>query len=200
MNQNELFPDSPADAGLTQYFRRAGKRGSAFFLVGAVFTAAMEIARLDILLEKSPGITLTGPEAVAILSSLKLYEDTDDSGDFDAAFDTLIETLDLPSPVDGVVEFTMGDFGAPVNAGQIGSYLLIAELTPDAMAQTVDNLRLTLLTTRSRLEDATFDTPLVLRSPEDVPTPLLVIEPVLLFSDGFESGDTTVWAATFGLP
>ena len=72
----------------------------------------------------------------------------------------------------------------------------MVETTPDAPAQATDTLRITLRTSRSRMEDTTYDSPLALQSPEDISTQILLIEdPNQIFTDGFESGDTTAWTA-----
>lgn len=152
-----------------------------------------EVARLALLLEESPGDPLTGPEALSIITSLSFYEDIDASGDFDAGIDTLIATLPAPSPVVGLLTFNLPNFAATINGGTFRDYFLTVEMAADATAQAVNSLRITLLTPQSRMEDATYDSPLVLQSPENTATQVMVIENPL-FSDGFESGGTTAWS------
>lgn len=154
-----------------------------------------EIARLDLLLEEAPGAPLSGPEAGSILANLHFYEDIDGSGDFDPDADDLIGTLLSPAPVDGVVSFVLPDFLATIGSASFRNYFLVVEMTADATAQATDSLRITLLTRQSRMEDAIYDSPLTLKSPEDVATQVLaIVNPI--FDDGFESGDTSLWSVT----
>lgn len=75
-------------------------------------------------------------------------------------------------------------------------YVLVAETTADSDLQSLPSFRLTLESSRSRMEDAHYDTPLVLLSPEDHTTSqVLLVEDPTIFADGFESGDTTQWSA-----
>jgi len=161
--------------------------------LGRTGDSGAEIARLDLLLEEAPGDPLSGPEASSVLAGLKLYEDFDGSGTFDPGTDVLIGSMPSPEPVDGVISFGLPDFPTPISHLDFSDYFLVVEMTADATAQATDSLQITLLTGRSRMEDANYDSPLVLQSPEDVSTQLMIIENAL-FRDDFESGDTTMWS------
>ncbi|MEM6796854.1 MAG: VCBS repeat-containing protein, partial [Acidobacteriota bacterium] len=158
-----------------------------------------EIAALELLLEAAPGNPLSGSEASSILDELRFYEDIDASGSLDPQVDTLIATLASPSPSAGALRFELPDFAAPIGSSGFRNYFLAALLTPDAVAQSVDSLRVTLRTAESRMEDAFYDSPLALFDPEDASTPVLTIEEVL-FADDFESGDTTGWSSAVSSP
>lgn len=134
-------------------------------------------------------------EASSVLAALRFHEDLDGSGDFDPGPDLLIAELLSPSPTAGSLTFTLPDFVNTIGTVSPRTYFLVVETTPDAPAQATDTLRITLRTSRSRMEDTTYDTPLALQSPQDVSTQILLIEdPNLIFSDGFESGDTSGWS------
>ncbi|MEM8995828.1 MAG: VCBS repeat-containing protein, partial [Acidobacteriota bacterium] len=161
---------------------------------GGVGDNQAEIAALELLLEAAPGDPLSASEASSVIEELRLYEDLDDSGDLDPAVDDLIATLAAPAPSAGALRFELPDFTATISSSSFRSYLLAAQLTADAIAQPVDSLRVTLRTAESRMEDAFYDSPLVLFDPEDASTPVLPIEDVL-FADGFESGGLSRWSA-----
>ncbi|MEO1369746.1 MAG: VCBS repeat-containing protein, partial [Acidobacteriota bacterium] len=168
---------------------------SALLLISAITfgrsgDSQAEIAALELLLEAAPGDPLSTAEASSVIDELRFYEDLDDSGDLDPGVDDLIATLPAPSPVAGALRFELPDFVATIGSSGFRSYFLAVQLTADATAQPVDSLRITLRTAESRMEDAVYDSPLVLFDPEDVSTPVLRIEEVL-FGDGFESGDTS---------
>ncbi|MEM1181704.1 MAG: VCBS repeat-containing protein [Acidobacteriota bacterium] len=163
--------------------------------LGRVGDNQAEIAALELLLEETPGDPLSGPEASSVLDELRFYEDIDGSGDLDPDVDTLIATLAAPEPDAGALRFELPDFAATIGSANFRSYFLAALMTSDAVAQSVDSLRVTLRTSESRMEDATYDSPLVLFDPEETSTPVLTIENVL-FADGFESGDTSRWSST----
>lgn len=180
---------SPLDDGATSALLRVNA-GS----LGRNGDSPVEISSLALLLEETPGDPLTGPEASSIIAGFSFYEDTDASGDFDGGLDTLIASSASPSPTDGLFVFVLPNFLATINSGTFRDYFLVVEMAPDAIAQAPNSLRVTMLTGASRMEDATYDSPLVLQSPEDTSTQVLVIE-LPLFADGFESGGTTLWSS-----
>ncbi|MEO1083670.1 MAG: VCBS repeat-containing protein [Acidobacteriota bacterium] len=162
--------------------------------LGRVGDNQAEIAALELLFEEAPGDPLSAVEAGSVIDELRLYEDLDDSGDLDPMVDMLVGTLAAPAPNAGELRFELPDFVATISSTSFRSYFLAVQLTADAVAQSVDSLRVTLRTAESRMEDTVYDSPLVLLDPEDASTQVLRIEEVL-FADGFETGDTSRWSA-----
>ncbi|MEL7058579.1 MAG: VCBS repeat-containing protein [Acidobacteriota bacterium] len=154
-----------------------------------------EIALLDLLFEEAPGLPADATELSSVVDAVSLYEDIDSSGTFDDSIDFLIGRLSTPTAIAGVVGFELPDFTATIGSSGFRNYFLVIETSADAEAQSLDLLRLTLRIDRSRMEDAVYGAPLILRAPENVSTLSLAIQDVL-FADGFESGNLDGWAAS----
>jgi len=150
-----------------------------------------EIAALRFRLTDGDDVPLPDATADSIFSGFELWEDLDDSGTFNPGVDDLIGAASsVMLGGNGEAELVLPDFEGGI-ASTFRDYLLVAETSPVSDQQGLDSFRLTLLTGRSRMEDAFYDTPLVLLSPEDVSTSRVLLDFELpIFADGFESQGT----------
>jgi hypothetical protein len=123
-----------------------------------------------------------------VFAGFAVWDDVDASGTFDPGTDALIgETTSLTLDGNGAADLVLPDFSVGI-ASAFRDFFLVAETRAASDQQGLASFRLTLRTGFWRMEDAFFDTPLVLRSPEDAATSrvLLDFEPPI-FADGFES-------------
>ena len=156
--------------------------------LGRVGDNLAEIAILRFRLTDGDDLPLTDSLANSVFADFALWEDLDDSGTFDAGMDQLIGSASgLTLDGNGEAELVLPDFSVGL-ASTFRDFFLVVSTSAASDQQGLASFRLTLRTGRSRVEDAVFDTPLVLLSPEDVATSrvLLLFEPPI-FADGFES-------------
>jgi hypothetical protein len=154
-----------------------------------------EIANLALRLVDGNGTPVPDAMADSVFAKFSIWEDLDDSGDLDPVSDQLIAEWDsFTVDGDGRFVLTLPDMPAQIGPNY-RDYFLVAETTSNSDLQGLASFRLTLESSRSRMEDAHYDTPLVLLSPEDHTTSqvLLSFDPNI-FEDGFESGDTSAWS------
>ena len=185
--QAELLASSVAPAELAPASRAALLRINARRL-GRAGDNLAEISALRFRLTDGDDAPLPDATAASLFAGFALWEDIDDSGAFEPGTDELIgsaSSFTLDS--NGEAELVLPDFSVGI-ASTFRDFFLTAETAAASDQQGLESFRLTLLTGRSRMEDAFYDTPLVLRSPEDTPTSrvLLNVEPPI-FADGFES-------------
>ena len=147
-----------------------------------------EIEALRLRLADDSDNALSGSMADAVFSEIALWQDLDDSGTFDPGSDQLIGSSTIfVLDSNGEFDLILPDFDNGIGP-VFRDYFLVLETTSDSDQQGVDAFRLTLLTEHSRMEDALYDSPLVLLNPEDVCTSiiLLTFDPPI-FANGFES-------------
>ena len=131
-----------------------------------------ELARLGLLFEEAPGDPLTSPEANAVIESLRLYRDANADGVFEPAGDSLVASLTNLTLVGGVQDFPLadGDSNVQLDFGAPRTYFLVPELTANAGLQSPNRFRITHLgvgPSASRVEDRSFDIPLLPSCPTD---------------------------------
>lgn len=159
--------------------------------------AAIELASLVLRFESVPGVPLTTPELAVAVAGLTIYHD-DGSGTFEAGVDLPIASLAPPPLVGGLGTLVLPD-GHPdlelAFADSSDLYFLTAEIAVGALAAGIPGLVVTLDPgDGSVAEHDLFDTAL---APEYAVATLAEIEIVsgAIFSDGFESQDTSAWSA-----
>jgi len=164
-------PDEFASASSEELLRISARR------LGRSGDNPAEIARLRLQFNDQDDNALSASAANAVFSEVALWQDQDDSGTLDPGIDLFIEsTSSLPLDSNGEFDFTLPDFSVDIESGFL-DYFLVLSTTADADQQGLDAFRLTLLTPRSRMEDAVYDSPLVLLNPEALTTSIILLEP-----------------------
>jgi hypothetical protein len=161
---------------------------------GRAGEAALELDALAFLFEESFGSPLTDAQLAAVVETLRLYRD-DGSGTFNSADDTAVASFPAPSLDAGLSVLPLpSDAGLRHQPAETPvTYFLTVELTPDATAEGLDSLRISHVPARgSTARNADHGTPLMLEHSGEVTASFTIVAP--LFTDGFESGDTSAWS------
>ncbi len=155
-----------------------------------------EVAGIDLFLDDGSGTALTGAQADALLYGIYVFEDDDDSGDFDPAFDSEVWSAMTFALVDGVltVDLVDGDTHLLITP-PLGRTLFVALVfETDAAEQAPGQVQITFRPASSSVEDWENDIPLSLEWAEETSSGIVIpTNPNLIFADGFESGDTSAW-------
>jgi hypothetical protein len=152
--------------------------------LGRAADGPLELSMLGLKLEQAPGDPLTNAEANALIESLRIYADTDGSGEFEPS-DELVLSVPVLALVGGVqaVPLEDGNPNVQVVPGTPRTYFVVAELTANANAQAVREFRVSLLGLgpwASTAEDRTHDLALVPACPADVASSVMGATPVTL--------------------
>ena len=153
----------------------------------------LELSKVGLRLEASPGVALSSAEANALIDTLRLYRDTNGNGYFDPT-DTRVVSLANLNPSTAIqLSIPDDDLDARVAAAASRGFFVVVQLTSNAAAQTPNTFRFSHLGTGSEgsgAEDATHDIALVPSCPVDFAGATVVVaeetpEP-LIFLDDFE--------------
>jgi len=117
---------------------------------GATGGPDLEIASLGLRIDVTPGVALTGAQSSNLLNAIEVHADTNGTGIFEPAADSLIGTLLGPLPAaNGTLSFPLAN-SAPtevrVIAGQSRAYFVVVRLTGNASSHTPHTLRITHVT------------------------------------------------------
>jgi hypothetical protein len=172
--------------------------------------APVELSAVSLLFEEGAGDPLTQQQLDDLVTAVRLYRD-DGSGTFDPALDAEVAELTTLSLADGQALLGLPDDVPELQldpAGASATFFVAVELTPTAGTAGISTLTVThtpgvpctvcdatLPAEPSAAENADFDLPLT----QEVSAPLaasFAVAPVHIFSDGFESGDTSAWEWT----
>ncbi len=156
-----------------------------------------EIASIALRLSDGDGTPLTDAQADALLYRLLVFEDDDDSGDFDSASDSEIAEVSTFALTDGILTIPMPDGDDKVRLTPTSSRVLfvVPVFEDDAAHQSPGQLEITHVAGTSSIEDRDHDLALRLEwAPEISSGVVAPTDPDLLFADDFESGDTTAWS------
>ena len=158
--QTALATVSTAPATLREGWRDAALR-VAVSNRGVSGDNNAQLFTLGLLLEKSAGVPLTTAEANLLLDNLAVYLDTNSSGLFEPASDTLVGKVDNLALTSGVLAFPF----SPVSPSSIQippastrNYFVVAKIAATASSQAANTFRITHLskgTGRTVLRDAT---------------------------------------------
>ena len=172
---------------------------------GGGFDHDEELATLALGFDDGTGaplsVPLTSAQAGALVARLQIYRDNGDAT-FGAG-DTLVSTVSSLALVGGVqtVTFVDGDSQVQVVQGTPRKYFAVIGATGNASTHAPGQLRLTHVVSGSTAEDRAADLPLVLEYVTNVSSGVVTFTgPVVntMLSDGFESGNTSLW--TFTIP
>jgi len=156
-----------------------------------------EIASLTLRLSDGNGTPLSDAQADALLYRLLIFEDDDDSGDFDSASDSQIAEVSTFALSDGVLSIPMPDGDDKVRMTPTGSRVLFVApvFENNAAYQSPGQLEISHISGSSSIEDR--DNDMALRLEWAVETSSGTVTPTAhdeIFSDGFESGNTDAWS------
>ena len=156
--------------------------------------AAEELVEIVLRLEDSAGVSLTSPQANALIDSLSLYCD-DGSGAFDGS-DSLVTSLGSLAVVAGRVTLTVppGNPDSQVVWGNDRLLFVVLQLQADAETAEPNRFRVSHLAVDSSARDLAHDLPLVIQY--DAATTATISVGLPLFADGFDTGTTDAWSTT----
>ena len=156
-----------------------------------------EVAAIDLFLGDGFGVALNSAEVDALLYGIFIFEDDDDSGDFDSAFDSEVGSAATFSLVDGVqtIDLVDGDGKVQISPTQSRTLFVAIVFEDDAADQTPGQIEITHLPGSSSVEDRDHDLPLRLEWAPSCSSGIVVpTNPGLIFADGFESASTDQWS------
>ncbi len=168
--------------------------------IGHPEDSSEELTSLDFLFESQPGVPMTSSQANALLNSLLVYLD-DGDGNCYLGTDTQLTVVGDIQLSGGrlSIPFVDGDTNVRLDPNISRRYCLFLDGKPSASSQNPNTLRITHLsdgTLHSELssgEDRVHDIPLRLEWAADTSTPVMTFLSTMIFSDGFESADTSAW-------
>jgi hypothetical protein len=161
----------------------------------------LEPATLTLGLAGSDGLPLSQVESDALFQGIYIFEDDDDSGDFDPAFDSEVASQLPPVVTGGDAVFVLpdGDSHLQVTPSTDRVLFVAVALRTGAAAAAKNQFQVVLWGGETAAEDWNHDTPLLVENPVDVSSGLVTANVVSdIFSDGFESGNTVQWSSTVG--
>ena len=158
----------------------------------------MELAAVAVRLEETTGDPLNAFEAASLIDAIQVYGDDGDSI-FEPGVDPLLASGSVAViDGDGVVWVDLADYllGPAIPPVSQRTFFVALDLANPFLAAAPETLRVTLLTDGGSVcegDDREHQIPLTLEWRADVSTATLSVLDDL-FSDGFESGDTSAWS------
>ncbi len=159
----------------------------------------MELAAVAVRLEETAGDPLSPFEAASLIDALQVYGDDGDSI-FEPGVDSLLASSSVAGiNAYGVVWVDLADYllGAAIPPVSQRTFFVAVDLANPFLAAAPETLRVTLLTDDGSVcegDDREHQIPLTLEWRPDVASATLSVFDDL-FSDGFESGDSSRWSA-----
>ncbi len=162
----------------------------------------LEPAELELVFTDGTGVPLSQAESDGLFHGVWIFEDDDDSGDFDSAFDSEVVSQVPPILTDGATTLTLpdGDSHLEVTPSVARTLFVGVALVAGAPLASPNQFMVVHRTGGSSAEDRTYDTGLSIEDPMDVSSTAVTAEapPAEIFSDDFETGDTSEWSTTVG--
>lgn len=162
----------------------------------------LEPATLTIGFAGADGLPLTQGEMDALFQGIYIFEDDDDSGDFDPASDSEVASMVPPVVSDGDVVLVLpdGDSHLRVTPSAERVLFVAVALKWGAAAAPTNQFQIVNWAGKATAEDWDHDTPLLVENPVDVSSGLITATagPPEIFSDDFESGDHLAWSTAVG--
>ncbi len=169
---------------------------------GIVADGNLEPAQLELAFTDETGVPLSQAESDALFFGVYVFEDDDDSGDFDPAFDSEVVNQVPPILTDGATTLTLpdGDSHLEVTPSVARTLFVAVGLVAGAPMASPNQFMVVHRTEGSSAEDRTYDTGLSIEDPVDVSSTAVTAEapPAEIFADDFETGDTSEWSTTVG--
>jgi hypothetical protein len=168
---------------------------------GIATDSNLEPASITLGFAGADGLPLSQAESDALISGVYLFEDDDDSGDFDSAFDSEVASQVPPVLDDGDVTIVLpdGDAHLEVTPSVERTLFVAVAIASGAASATPNQFQIAHWTEESAAEDRDHDTPLLIENPVDLSSGLVTAaEDLDIFSDDFETGDTSEWSSTVG--
>lgn len=158
---------------------------------------SLEIATLVLDFETAGGTPLTSAQVNDIVDRMEIYLDADDNLIWDDGVDTLISTDTYLSLVSGTLTFTFSHAlaGNTVTPEHTEGFFVVLQAAADASQHSPNTMVVTFRTDQLECADRTAQTPLEGEPATDRATdPISFGASTLIFSDGFESGNTSAWS------
>jgi hypothetical protein len=169
---------------------------------GKAGDSSLEPAVLSLGISDPDGFMLSQAESDALFYGLYVFEDDDDSGDFDPDLDTNVASQVPPVISPGGVDLVLPDDDAhlEVTPSLDRTLFVVAAMASGAASATPNQFRMWHMKSTSVAEDRDHDTALLIENTlDDSSTGLVtVVEDLDIFSDDFELGDTSKWSSTVG--
>ncbi|MCO4770701.1 MAG: VCBS repeat-containing protein [Deltaproteobacteria bacterium] len=147
----------------------------------------VELGTVDLFLHDGAGVALSDADAGTLFDSIEIYRD-DGNGAFDGA-DTLVDTVSSFTLAAGVlsIDVTNGVAGGSVAQGSVGEYLVVANISGVAIANSLTSFGLDHLASAGTLVDhADTDVPVAL---DGSPSGLAGVSVTVLALDSDGDGD-----------
>ena len=168
---------------------------------GRAGDGSIELASVAVRLEEAAGDPLSPIQAIDLIDDVLVHGD-----DGDGVFEVLVDPLLAAASAagidgDGVVRVALADLlpGAEIPAASQGTFFVALDLANQFGASAPATLRATLLTYDDSVceaDDREYQIPLDLQWRANLSTATVSVIGGL-FSDGFESGDTSEWSSVF---
>ncbi|MEM8964131.1 MAG: VCBS repeat-containing protein, partial [Acidobacteriota bacterium] len=160
----------------------------------------LELVTFELLFEEASDDPLTDIELGALVDNVRIYHD-DGDGIFETdGSDINFFTESAPFTLSaGVLTATFVDAepDVQVSFGTDEAYFVTLDLTADGGSATPNVFAVTHITeSSSTAEMSSTDIPLDLAFTDNVTSSTITVLPTLVFSDSFESGDTSAWSST----
>jgi hypothetical protein len=169
---------------------------------GIAADSNLEPAQLTLGFSGPGGLPLSQAESDALISGIYVFEDDDDSGDFNLAFDSEVASQVPPVLSSGEVTIVLpdGDAKLEVTPSVERTLFVAVAIASGAASATPNQFRILHQKVNSIAEDRDHDTALVVELTIEQPSTDLVtaVEDLGIFSDGFETGDTSEWSSAVG--
>ena len=161
----------------------------------------LEVTKLVLDFTTTGGTPLTSTQVNNIVDRMEIYLDADDNLGWDEGVDTLITTDTYLSLSSGTLTFTLGHAltGNSVAPEHAEGFFVVLQAAADASQHSPHDIIVSFRTDQLECADRTAQTPLEGEPAADRTTdPISFGTSSLIFSDGFESGNTSAWSDTSG--
>lgn len=159
----------------------------------------LEISSIQLYFTDKNGTALTSTQINNIVERMEFYLDADDNLIWDEGVDSLFATDTYLSLSGGLltVSFAHGISGNSVAPGAAEGFFVVLSAASNASQYSPNEIIVTMKTDQLECEDRSAQTPLIGEPADDKATGVITIGSEI-FSDGFESHNTSAWSATVG--
>ena len=156
----------------------------------------LEISDIQLYFEDQSGTPLTSAQINNIVDRMEIYLDIDDDLIWTEGVDDLFSTDLYLSLNAGVLDFSIlhGVGGNSVAPKAAEGFFVVFQAASDASQQSLRSIVVTMKTDQLQCQDRSAEIPLIGEPAEDKTTRVITFG-FSLFSDGFESGNTSAWDA-----
>ncbi len=159
----------------------------------------LEISSLQLEFTDKNGAALTSAQINNIVERMEFYLDADDNLIWDAGVDTLLATDYYLSLSGGLLtySFSHGISGNSVAPEAAEGFFVVLTAASDASQYSPNQIIVTMKTDQLECADRSAQTVLIGEAADDQATGVITIGSAI-FSDGFETGNTSAWSSVVG--